>query len=96
MISFDDILRNRDWKPMPHCPGRYILAGGLSSITFAELLGKDLPVREYRTEKAADPVLVCDLSEGGIISYRKENQYYIHTLCTAEGFQRKLEQLGIG
>ncbi|MBF9018940.1 MULTISPECIES: hypothetical protein [unclassified Oceanispirochaeta] len=95
MLSFDEMLQRGDWKSLPHCPGRYILAGGLSALTMAELLGCELTVREYRTPNAPDNVLICELRDGGIISFVKDRQRYIHTLCNAEGFDRKLRQLGI-
>jgi len=95
MTSFQEVLEKWDWKPMSRCPGRFILAGGISSVSFSELTGCDLPVKEYRVRLAPDPVFVCLLSEGGIISYRKEDEGYIHTLCDAASLERKLNQLEI-
>jgi hypothetical protein len=45
---------------------------------------------------AKDPVIVTALDDGGLISYRKADGTYLHTLNTREGFERKLRQLGIG
>ena len=54
-----------------------------------------LEVREYRSPHAADAVSVAVIEGGGLISYRKADGRFIHTLNTPEGFRRKLEQLEI-
>ena len=78
---------------MRNCPGRYILTES------PELQPGDImpgaPVREFRVPSAPDPVLIVVFDGGGIISYRKPDGSYQHTLNTTEGFRRKLEQLGI-
>lgn len=51
--------------------------------------------REYRVADARDAVVVVRFKDGGLISYRKPDGRFLHTLNTEEGFQRKLEQLGI-
>ena len=60
-----------------------------------ELLGDNIGWTEYHTKRAKDTVLVSSVEEGGLISYRREDGSFVHTLNTAEGFQRKLLQLGI-
>jgi len=50
---------------------------------------------EYRVEAAKDAVLVVELDDGGLISYRRADGSFLHTLNTTEGFRRKLTQLGI-
>jgi hypothetical protein len=59
------------------------------------VLANDAAVREYRTQAAPDPVTVVRINDGGLISYRKPDGSYLHTLNTTEGFHRKLAQLGI-
>lgn len=44
---------------------------------------------------ARDPVIVTPLDAGGLISYRKADGMFLHTLNSREGFERKLRQLGI-
>ena len=44
---------------------------------------------------ARDIVVVFELSGGGIISYKKPDGAYLHTLCDKDGFKRKLKQLEI-
>jgi hypothetical protein len=43
-----------------------------------------------------DPVLVARFADGGLISYRRADGTYVHTLNTREGLERKLAQLGLG
>ena len=40
-------------------------------------------------------VVVLRFADGGLISYRKADGSYIHTLNTRDGLHRKLAQLGI-
>jgi hypothetical protein len=50
---------------------------------------------EHVCVTAKDPVIVTPLDDGGLISYRKAEHMFLHTLNTREGFERKLRQLGI-
>ena len=60
-----------------------------------EIVGEAVDVGVYRVDAARDIVLVVRLDQGGLISYKKQDGSFIHTLNTPEGFQRKLRQLGI-
>jgi hypothetical protein len=59
------------------------------------LLGRACHAREFITDRARDRVLVVPLEDGGLISYARADGRLVHTLNTAEGFARKLSQLGI-
>jgi hypothetical protein len=50
---------------------------------------------EHASVSARDPVIVTPLDDGGLISYRKPDGMFLHTLNTREGLERKLRQLGI-
>ena len=50
---------------------------------------------EHVCDTAKDPVIVTPFEDGGLISYRRTNGMFLHTLNTREGFERKLRQLGI-
>jgi hypothetical protein len=52
-------------------------------------------VTEHIVVGAKDPVVVAVFVDGGLISYRKLNGTYVHTLNTRDGLERKLQQLGI-
>lgn len=103
-MTFAEAFGRFSWRPIPGCPGRYVLRGGLTKETFPELAGASpsgsggVPIRmtEYRSAAAQDPVLVIRFEDGGgVISFRKPDGRYVHTLATAEGFYRKLGMLGI-
>lgn len=78
---------------MRNCPGRYIL-GAPSALQPHDLV-PGAAIREYEVPSAHDTVVVARFDGGGIISYKKPGGYYLHTLNTDEGLERKLQQLGI-
>ena len=94
-MKFDDLMNRWNWKPIRNCPGRFLLDDATHSLTLSELLGENIEVSEFSVDAAKDIVLVARIHQGGIISYKKGDGTFIHTLNTLEGFQRKLRQLGI-
>ena len=94
-MTFAELLNSLDWRPIRHCPGRYVLHGAKSELSVEELIGDGPEVSAYRVSAARDLVLVATLDAGGLISYRREDGSLLHTLNTPEGFRRKLRQLGI-
>lgn len=60
-----------------------------------DLVGAATQVREHRSVHAPDAISVAVIKGGGLISYRKADGRFIHTLSTPEGFKRKLQQLEI-
>jgi hypothetical protein len=94
-MTFEQLMRDRHWKPIRNCPGRYVLHGAHRNLRPQDLLGDSLEIREHLPDAARDAVLVCALDDGGLISYRRTDGSFLHTLNTPEGFQRKLSQLGI-
>ena len=96
MKSFEQLFRERNWKPIRNCPGRFVLSEAAGHLTPAEILGEaGRGVSEHKVQAARDTVLVVGLEGGGLISYRRADGSHLHTLNTAEGFERKLLQLGI-
>jgi hypothetical protein len=83
------------WKPIRHCPGRFVLVTTEVSMPVDSLLGRDCHAQAFITDAAKDRVLVVPLQDGGLISYARADGRVVHTLNTAEGFVRKLSQLGI-
>jgi len=94
MPDFASLLHSFQWKAMRNCPGRYILAGAPSSLQPDDLV-PGAAIREYEVPSIPDTVVVARFDGGGIISYKKPGGYYLHTLNTDEGLERKLQQLGI-
>ena len=92
--TFETLKNRYPWKPIRNCPGRFVLAGGVSAISPEALCGK--PATVYEKTPLPDPVYVIPIiGGGGIISYRKGATGFIHTLCNTEGFARKLKSIGI-
>lgn len=94
-MTIDDLMKEWIWKPIPGCPGRYILRDTSPDLSLEALLGPEPQAIEFRVEAAKDTVVVVSLGGGGIISYKRGNGSFLHTLNTEEGFERKLRQLGI-
>jgi hypothetical protein len=95
MSTFDELIVNWEWRPIRNCPGRYILSEGAVYVGPQQLLDTDVGVGSFQVAKARDTVLVARLDKGGLISYRRADGRYLHTLNTEEGFKRKLKELGI-
>ena len=83
-----------DWRPIPNCPGRFVLSAPLNLLP-RDLVGPDVSLGEFTVRAARDVVVVGRFDDGGLISYKRANGTYVHTLNTVEGFERKLTQLGI-
>ncbi len=92
--TFEDLRGRFPWRPLRGCPGRYVLAGGASASSPAELFGA-LAFHETRSAHAPDRVIVAPVEGGGLISYAKQDGTFIHTLSDAAGFRRKLAVLGL-
>ncbi len=92
---FTELKARWPWRPMPNCPGRFVFSSGLTNLPPAALVPRDVHVSEHVVATARDPVAVAMFVDGGLISYRKPNGTYLHTLSSREGFDRKLQQLGL-
>ena len=94
-VTFSALFDRCEWRPIPNCPGRYVLAAGPVAMPPSDLVGGAKGSSEHVTASARDPVIVTPLDDGGLISYRKANGLFLHTLNTRDGLDRKLRQLGI-
>jgi len=95
MMTFDDLMANWRWKPIRNCPGRFVMCSSSAGLSPENLLGLDIELKLFQVAAARDIVVVAELSDGGLISYKRADGSYLHTLNTAEGFERKLLSLGI-
>jgi hypothetical protein len=95
MITFDEVMAMWSWKPIHGCPGRYILNATAADLLPEDLLGPDVEMSTFQVPAARDTVVVVRLDGGGLISYRRSDEVYLHTLNNTEGFERKLSALGI-
>jgi len=94
MSTLLEILERSDGRPIPHCPGRYVLRG-VSQGAGPEVVCPDAVFARHQVETARDPVVVAWLGSWGLISYARADGTWLHTVNTPEGFQRKLAELEI-
>ena len=95
MVTFDQLMSMWTWDAIPNCPGRYKLSGGASALLIQDLLGFDVELHTYAVPTARDTVIVATLSNFGIISYKRADGLFVHTLNTSSGLERKLLSLEI-
>ena len=93
--TFAALFNRLAWRPIPNCPGRYVLAAGPVATPPHDMVPGANDASEHVSAAAKDPVLVTPFEDGGLISYRKSDGMFLHTLNTPEGFERKLRQLAI-
>ena len=94
-MRFEELRASWSWRPIRNCPGRFLLYGKVVPLSPEDLVGSDVELSEFQVENAKDIVVVAQITGGGLISYRKRDGTYLHTLNTVAGFERKLSQLGI-
>ncbi|QDU90949.1 hypothetical protein Pla175_43630 [Pirellulimonas nuda] len=95
MVTFDQLMAMWAWDAIPNCPGRFKLSGGPTALLVSDLVGCDVELRTYSAPPARDTIFVAVLGDFGIISYRRADGLFVHTLNTPAGLQRKLLSLGI-
>ena len=94
-VTFAALFAQWTWRPIPNCPGRYLLAAGTVAMPPEEIVPGASGGSEHLIAAARDPVIVTPFDDGGLISYRKAEGRFLHTLNTREGLERKLRQLGL-
>lgn len=94
-MTFEELQRRQGWCPIRDCPGRSVLRGEPATLSLAELCGGGMGARAYRSPRARDEIWVLLLNRGGVLSYRRADGTWLHTLNTPEGLERKLAQLEI-
>ena len=94
-MNFEELKSRWSWRPIRNCPGRFLLRENDVCVSPEEMVGSGAKLSEHQVEGARDTVVVVQISDGGLISYRKRDGTYLHTLNTVTGFERKLRQLGI-
>lgn len=93
--EFERLLSRYEWIEIDHCPGRYRLAKPLWDLPPLALAGESYTQHVFRQDSTADTVLLVRFESGGLLSYRRANGRYIHTLNTEAGLGRILARLGI-
>lgn len=94
-VNFDELKRRWSVRPIRNCPGRYVIVDCPPGMSPQELLGETATLESYRVPGTRDPVLIVRFQGGGLISYRRADGSFLHTLNDSAGFRRKLQQLGL-
>ena len=94
-VTFAALFDHFAWRPIPNCPGRYLLAAGPVAMPPEEMVPGGSGGSKYVIAATRDPVIVTPFDDGGLISYCKGEGKFLHTLNTREGFERKIRQLGL-
>lgn len=94
-MDFDTLWNAFRWTEIPHCPGRFVTPDASGALPLQALIDAGVAMAEHRSTLARDVVLVAVFGGGGLISYRRADGSYRHTLNTSEGLRRKLAQLSI-
>ncbi len=94
MNTIEDIFSKFQCRPIPNCPGRYIIRNS-GHLTIQEICGAEVKTEEFHSQSVPDPVIFCRFGDGGIISYIKSDGTFVHTLNNKEGFERKCRELNI-
>ncbi|MBN2531640.1 MAG: hypothetical protein JXB88_02045 [Spirochaetales bacterium] len=92
--DFDTLFAAYKWKPIYGCTGRFILREK-NQYTIAELTQGRVDIKTFSTDRAQDMVCIVIFDNGGIISYKKDDGSYVHTLNNKDGFIRKLKMLDL-
>jgi hypothetical protein len=93
-MDFAEMFAAREWAPIRNCPGRYALAQGAVTESPESISGES--GQEFHTREVRDLVIVVAFaSGGGLISYKRADGSYLHTLNTPAGLERKLHELHI-
>ncbi len=92
---FDELMMRWPFRPIPDCPGRFVLRGQGSDLSPEQILGTKLKTVEYQTPSTLDRVLVTEFEDGALLTFVKPNGTHVHTLNTLEGLHRRLRRLGI-
>ncbi len=89
-LTLTDLVDRFDGRPIPHCPGRYVLRGVDASQGPSSAVGSRGEVTYHVVPKAVDRVVVTQLADWGLISYARADGTWLHTANTPEAFRRKL------
>ncbi len=92
--TFDQLLEAFAWKEIRGCPGRFVLVEAQPWTTPPTIAGAESVVIDMTSRRCRDPIELVVLAGGGaLLSYRRPDGTYRHTLNTAAGLARKLAQL---
>ena len=94
-MTVAQLLREWSWEEMKTAPGRFQLVAPSPQPPMEELLGAEMEVRTVPSSAAGETIVLAEFEDGGLISYRRADGTWVHTLNTRSRYRRKLWELGI-
>ncbi|MEM7245716.1 MAG: hypothetical protein AAF533_10250 [Acidobacteriota bacterium] len=91
--TVSEMLGSGGWEELPGCPGRHRLRPPRPSTSPQELAGVAVEPERLVSAKCRDPIELLRLPDGALLSYRRSDGSWGHTLNTTSGLERKLRQL---
>ncbi len=88
---FEHLFHSFSWKPIPGCPGRFTLAEGRIHQGITERFALE-GLSYGKSNQVRDPFAFVSVDGAGMISYYSA-EGWMHTLCTPEGYQRKMQSM---
>ena len=95
MVTLARLVKTWGGRPIPNCPGRWVLRLGDNTVGPRQFVGSDLPTTEHCVPTVPDRIVVTWLGGWGLISYNRRDGTWVHTANAPDGFRRKLTQLTI-
>lgn len=93
MYSFEDVRSAHAWEDIPGCAGRFRLHVPLPGRSPLDLAGPGAVAARLSSPVCRDPIEVVFPAGGGaLLSYRRADGSYVHTLNSQAGLERKLAQ----
>ncbi len=93
--SFAEVFDKYPWREIRNCPGRYCAKEIPPECSVSDLLGEPVDEHLESSAHAKDAVIITPIENSGVISFKRRDGSYLHTLNTPEGFARKRADLGL-
>ena len=95
MPTLDEILETYHARPIPNCPGRYVLPGRMTQCPPERIVGDGFAIERFEDTPVKDTVVITRIDDWGLISYLRPDGSWCHTANDPSGFARKLRALGV-
>lgn len=95
-MKIEDLLKRFQWEQIPNSTGRFTLSPSEKSLSVEALIeSEEIEIKQYPSANPEEVIHVVKLEDGGLISYQRKDNRYIHTLNSESMFKRKQWELGI-
>lgn len=91
-MTFAVLVSQYNWRAIRNCPGRYTLENK-DLISFNDYYSALKEISVHESSTVDDIIQIVKFVDGGLISYRHNDGFLVHTLNNRSGFERKLKDL---